>query len=91
MSKDGHSARMVVVGATDAFGNASLDRTRSLRTTTQEALLDGPLAGATVESAGMPSSLDDIRHLSTMDFRLVASIALAVVLLATALAQAHVT
>ena len=81
MSKDGHSARMVVVGATDAFGNASLDRTRSLRTTTQDALSDGPLAGATVESAGMPSSLDDIRHLSTMDFRLVAAIALAVVLL----------
>ncbi|MDO7867923.1 efflux RND transporter permease subunit [Nocardioides jiangxiensis] len=81
MSADGHEARMVVVGATDAFGNASLDRTRLLRTTTQDALSDGPLAGASVESAGMPSSLDDIRHLSTNDFRLVAAIALAVVLL----------
>ena len=80
MSADGHSARLVVVGATDAFGNASIDRTAALRDTTELALADGPLAGSTVESAGMPSSLADIRELSTKDFRMVALVALLVVL-----------
>lgn len=80
MSADGRSARMVVVGATDAFGNASIDRTATLRDTTELALADGPLAGSTVESAGMPSSLADIRELSTADFRMVALVALLVVL-----------
>lgn len=80
MSADGHSARMVVVGATDAFGNASIDRSAALRDTTALALAGGPLAGSTVESAGMPSSLGDIRELSTADFRMVALVALLVVL-----------
>lgn len=80
MSADGHSARMVVVGATDAFGNASIDRSAALRDTTELALAGGPLAGSTVESAGMPSSLGDIRELSTADFRMVALVALLVVL-----------
>lgn len=80
ISADGKSARMVVVGSTDAFGNASIDRTAKLRETTELALADGPLAGSTVESAGMPSSLADIRDLSTADFRMVALIALLVVL-----------
>jgi RND superfamily putative drug exporter len=80
MSADGHSARMVVVGATDAFGNPSINRTAKLRDTTELALADGPLAGSTVESAGMPSSLADIRDLSTKDFRMVAGVALLVVL-----------
>lgn len=80
ISEDGRSARMVVVGATDAFGNASIDRTSQLRETTELALAGGPLAGSTVESAGMPSSLADIRELSTADFRMVALVALLVVL-----------
>lgn len=81
ISADGRSARMVVVGGTDAFGNASIDRTSELRETTELALADGPLAGSTVESAGMPSSLADIRKLSTDDFRMVAAVALFVVLI----------
>lgn len=80
ISRDGRSARMVVVGATDAFGNASIDRTSELREATELALADGPLAGSTVESTGMPSSLADIRTLSTADFRMVALVALLVVL-----------
>ena len=80
ISADGRSARMVVVGATDAFGNASIDRTEELRETTELALADGPLAGSTVESAGMPSSLADIRSLSNADFLMVALVALLVVL-----------
>jgi RND superfamily putative drug exporter len=81
ISADGRSARMVVVGGTDAFGNASIDRTSELRDATELALADGPLAGSTVESAGMPSSLADIRQLSTEDFRMVAAVALFVVLI----------
>lgn len=80
MSDDGRSARMVVVGATDAFGNASINRTAELSEATELALADGPLAGSTVESTGMPSSLADIRELSTADFRMVALVALLVVL-----------
>lgn len=80
ISADGKSARMIVVGKGNAFGKASIDRSAQLRETTSLALAGGPLAGSRVEAAGMPSSLADIRDLSTSDFRMVAALSLLVVL-----------
>lgn len=81
ISPDGKSARMIVVGSTDAFGKESIDRSAELLDATELALAGGPLAGSTIEAAGMPSSLADIRELSTRDFRMVALLSLLVVLI----------
>lgn len=81
VSRDGRTARMMVLGATEAGGREAMGRTPQLRDAATRALQGTPLAGSAVSSAGMASVNADIARLSAADFRLVASVALVVVLL----------
>lgn len=81
VSRDGRTARMMVLGSTDASGREAMARTPALREAAAGALAGTRLADSDVTVAGMAAVNADIARLSAADFRLVAGVALAVVLL----------
>lgn len=81
ISRDGKTVRMMVLSATDAAGREAMARTPELRDAAERALGGTRLADSDVSLAGMAAVNADIARLSAADFRLVAAVALAVVLL----------
>ncbi|MGN6160537.1 MAG: MMPL family transporter [Marmoricola sp.] len=81
VSSDGKAVRMIAVSATNAFGNAAMDRVPHLAAAVKKALAGTPLAGARVEVTGLAAADRDIQTLAGEDFDHTALTALIVVLI----------
>lgn len=81
LSEDGRSARLVVLGETDPFGNAAMERSDTIQRAAVTALRDGSLEGSAVKATGPAAINADLAGLSQDDFDLVAVVALLAVLL----------
>lgn len=81
LSKDGHTARLVVLSETDPFGHEAIERSDVVRQAAVTALRDTPLAGSPVLSTGPAAINADLAGLADDDFDLVALVALIAVLL----------
>lgn len=81
MSPNGHTARIFVLGETDAFGQAAMERSGEVLDAVRTGLKDTTLTNADVGSAGMSPALADLEKSSQDDFQLVALAALAAVFL----------
>lgn len=81
LSEDGRTARLVVLGSTDPFGNEAIDRSSVVRQAAAGALPGTSLEGSDVAATG-PSAINaDLKRLSSEDFQLVAIVGLLGVLL----------
>lgn len=81
LSPDGHTARLVVLGGTDAFAREASQRAHTVAQVVRGALRGTPIAGARVDATGMGTIDSDLDHISTHEFDTVALIALLAVLL----------
>ena len=81
LSADGHTARLVVLGATDTFKHAASERAGTIAGTANNALRGTALDGADVEVTGLATINSDLDTISTHEFYLVAGLALLAVLL----------
>ncbi|MGN6721504.1 MAG: MMPL family transporter, partial [Marmoricola sp.] len=81
VSPNGKAVRMIEISATDAFGNAAMDRVPKLAAAVTKALAGTPLANARVEVTGLPAADGDIKTLANDDFNHTALTALIVVLI----------
>lgn len=76
MSADGRTARLMVFGADDPFGNAAMERTAQERSAVTNALRGTSLQHAQVLLAGFAAQNDAIRGYFQQDFALVAGVVL---------------
>lgn len=76
LSPDGHTARMVVLGDTDAFDRSATERALEVREAAQQGLRGTPLEGSDVETTGVATIMADLEVFNTADFRLIALVAL---------------
>lgn len=81
VSPDGRSVRIISISATNAFGNAAMNRVPELARAATKALAGTPMANARVEVTGLPAADRDIQVLAGEDFDHTALTALIVVLL----------
>ncbi|HEY0903796.1 MAG TPA: MMPL family transporter, partial [Marmoricola sp.] len=81
LSPDGRVARLIVLGATNAFGREAAARSGEVADSVRNALRDTGLADASVAVTGMAATNADIAELSQSDFRLVGIAALVAVFL----------
>jgi len=81
VSPDGHSARMIVLGESDGFGNEAARRTDDLARAAADGLRGTRLAEAWISASGLPTVNADLARLSEADFNLVAGVALLAVFL----------
>lgn len=81
LSDDGRTARLVVLGETDPFGNASMERAATMKQAAVTAVRGGPLAGSDIKLTGPAATNAELAQLSDDDFGLVAAVALIAVLL----------
>jgi RND superfamily putative drug exporter len=81
LSEDGRTARLMVLGSTDAFGRAAAERSAEVHDTVTDSFAGTRLEEATVQSTGMASTNADLGRYADADLRLVASLALLAVFL----------
>lgn len=81
LSEDGRTARLLVLGETDAFGRAAADRAVVVHEAVEMAFADTRLEDAEVRTTGVASINADLVHYSDQDLRLVAGFALLAVFL----------
>lgn len=81
ISPDGRSVRIISISATDAFGNAAMNRVPTIISAVHAALAGGPLANSQVEMTGLAPADRDIHTLANSDFNHTAIAALLVVLI----------
>jgi RND superfamily putative drug exporter len=81
LSPDGRVARLIVLGATNAFGHPAAARVGAITDTVRHSLDGTRLEGSPVTATGMAATNADIAKLSQSDFRLVAIVALLAVFL----------
>ena len=81
ISRDGTTARLVVLGKDDPFSIAAMDRVPKERGAASSTLAGSRLAGARVLAAGFAPQNDNLRTLFTRDFKVVAIAVLLGVLL----------
>jgi RND superfamily putative drug exporter len=81
LSEDGHTARLVVLGGSDPFGHAAIERAAVIEQAVQTASRGGPLQGSDIIATGPAAINADLAALSNEDFTLVAIVALLAVLL----------
>lgn len=81
LSKDGHAARLVVLGETDPFGSVAMERVDTIRNAAAVSLRNTSLEGSDVAMTGPAAINSDLAALSDEDFELVAMVALVAVLL----------
>ncbi|MFD0806408.1 efflux RND transporter permease subunit [Nocardioides caeni] len=81
VSEDGRTARIAVLGNTDAFGPEASARSTELRDLVEQSFNGTGLDDATVLVTGMPSSNLDLQHYSQSDLELIAASALLAVFL----------
>ncbi|WP_220699246.1 MMPL family transporter [Nocardioides cavernaquae] len=76
LSPDGHTARMVVLGDTDAFDRSATERALEVREAAHQGLRGTPLEGSEVATTGIATIMADLEEFNTADFRLIALVAL---------------
>lgn len=81
LSRDGRTARLIVLGTSNAFGHPAAERSNAITDAVQQGLAGTDLAGSPVAITGMAATNADIATLSASDFRLVAIVALIAVFL----------
>ncbi|WP_203045985.1 MMPL family transporter [Pimelobacter simplex] len=81
LSPDGRTARLAVLGSTDAFGPAASDRVEDIRASVETSLNGTRLDGAEVLTTGMASTNADLRDYSMSDLEVIAGFALVAVFL----------
>ncbi|MBM7517142.1 MMPL family transporter [Nocardioides nitrophenolicus] len=81
LSPDGRTARLAVLGSTDAFGPEASARVEDLRVTVETSLNGTRLDGAEVLTTGMASTNADLRGYSMSDLEVIAGFALVAVFL----------
>ncbi len=81
LSPDGHTARIAVLGRTDAFGPEASSRTAEIREIVERSLNGTTLDDAHVAMTGMASTNADLRRYSTSDLEVIAAFALVAVFL----------
>ncbi|WP_408897147.1 MMPL family transporter [Nocardioides sp. R1-1] len=81
LSPDGRTARLAVLGSTDAFGPAASDRVDELRAIVETSFNDTVLDDAEVLTTGMASTNADLRRYSMSDLEVIAGFALVAVFL----------
>ncbi|GAA1518049.1 MMPL family transporter [Nocardioides humi] len=81
LSPDGRTARLAVLGSTDAFGPEASDRVEDIRTIVATSLNGTALDGAEVVTTGMASTNADLRRYSLSDLEVIAGFALVAVFL----------
>ncbi|WP_020667000.1 RND family transporter [Amycolatopsis nigrescens] len=81
LSADGRTARMIVLGDSDPFGAAAIERAKAVRQAAEQAVRNSPLADAGIAATGMAATNADLAELVESDFLLVALMALATIFL----------
>ncbi len=81
LSEDGHTARLAVLGGTDAFGHEASDRSVEVRDAALDGLRGTRLEDSEVGVTGMASIKHDLEEYTTSDFGLLAVMALLAVFL----------
>ncbi len=81
ISEDGRTARMIVLGETDAFKQEAADRSIELQKAAEAGLRGTHLEDAVVQTSGLASVNKDLEELSSADFTLVTSVSLLAVFL----------
>ncbi|WP_211318726.1 MMPL family transporter [Nocardioides silvaticus] len=81
LSEDGRTARMAVLGGTDAFDREASARTFKIEDTVEQAFRDTRLDDAEVSMTGMAATNADLAVISSSDMRVVATAALIAVFL----------
>ncbi len=79
LSPDGRTARLAVLGSTDAFGPEASDRVEDIRATVETSLNGTRLDDAEVLTTGMASTNADLRDYSMSDLEVIAGFALVAV------------
>jgi RND superfamily putative drug exporter len=79
LSKDGHYARMIVIGKSDPFSPAGSARSDEVERAAADGLRGTRLAGSGVSSAGIAAFNGDLERFMLKDFALVAAVTLATV------------
>jgi RND superfamily putative drug exporter len=81
VSEDGRTARIAVLGSTDAFGPEASERSEEVLEIIDTSFNDTRLAGATVSVTGMAATNNDLRDYSVSDLEVIALCALIAVFL----------
>jgi RND superfamily putative drug exporter len=76
ISKDGHTARLLVFGDTTAYDRSAVGRLDAVIDSTNAALAETPLKGSRVEAGGLAAGFRDLHHLVIEDFVIIALFAL---------------
>jgi RND superfamily putative drug exporter len=81
VSDDGRTARIAVLGSTDAFGPAAAERSQEVLDIIDTSFNGTRLEDATVSVTGMAATNNDLRHYSVSDLEVIATGALVAVFL----------
>ncbi|HJQ07504.1 MAG TPA: MMPL family transporter [Nocardioides sp.] len=81
LSKDGHTARLVAFGDSDAFQRAASERSQEITRAIHQGLAGTGLADADVAISGVPTIDADLGSISDREFAMIAAMALVAVLL----------
>ena len=76
ISKDGHTARLLVFGDTTAYDENAIGRLDAVIDSTNAALAETTLKGSRVEASGLAAGFRDLHHMVVEDFAIIATFAL---------------
>ena len=76
ISKDGHSARLLVFGDTTAYDRNAIGRLDAVIDSTNAALAETTLKGSRVEAGGLAAGFRDLHRMVVEDFAIIAAFAL---------------
>ena len=76
ISKDGHTARLLVFGDTTAYDENAIGRLDAVIDSTNAALAETTLKGSRVEAGGLAAGFRDLHHMVVEDFAIIATFAL---------------
>lgn len=76
LSRDGHTARFVVLGDTFAFDHSGMQRSRDVAEAAERGLRGTRLEQSGVAVTGVAGTMADLQEINRLDFRLVALVAL---------------
>jgi RND superfamily putative drug exporter len=76
ISKDGHTARLLVFGDTTAYDRNAIGRLDAVIDSTNTALAETTLKGSRVEASGLAAGFRDLHHMIVEDFAIIATFAL---------------
>ena len=85
LSKDGRTARFVILGNSTAFSSAAIDRLNAIVSTTGTSKAGTSLDGGRVQATGLAAGFRDLHHMVNTDFAVIAICALVFIFVILAL------